>query len=214
SYRLHAGDVPVVTSVIPLGVPRGVETEVRLEGVHLGKVRTVKVKAPATAAPGTRVRIPFTTPAGTPLGLPALLGGEFPEVVSLPGDGALPVPGTANGLIASAGVTQTWKFSARKGQRLLLEVNAARLGSPLDSTIEVLDAKGRPLPRATLRCLAKTFVAFRDHDSQGPGIRLETWSELAMNDYLLVGSELIKIRALPRNPDDDCQFFSEQGNRL
>jgi hypothetical protein len=35
-----------------------------------------------------------------------------------------------------------------------------------------------------------------------------------MNDYLLVGSELIRIRALPRNPDDDCQFFSAGGQRL
>jgi len=40
--------------------------------------------------------------------------------------------------------------------------------------------------RAVLRCTAKTFVTFRDHDSVGSGIRLETWNELAIDDYLFV----------------------------
>ena len=89
--------------------------------------------------------------------------------------------------------SQTWRFAAKKGTRLLLEVNASRLDSPMDSTIEILDATGRPLPRAVLRATARTFIAFRDHDSRSPGIRLETWSELAVNDFLLVGSELLKF---------------------
>jgi WD40 repeat protein len=213
-YRLHVGDIPIVTSVFPLGLARGTETDIQVEGVHLGKVRTFRVKAPADAAPGTRLPLPVTTPDGPPLGLPTVIVGEFPEVVLTAKNTTIPVPGTANGVIAEAGATNTWRFAARKGQRLLLEVSAQRIGSLLDSTIEILDATGRPLPRATLRCLAKTYVAFRDHDSRSPGIRLEAWSELAVNDYLLVGSELLHIRELPRNPDDDCQFFAEQGQRL
>src|SRR5262245_65003228 len=31
---------------------------------------------------------------------------------------------------------------------------------------------------------------------------------------MYVGNELLRIRALPRNPDDDCQFFQEQNQRL
>jgi hypothetical protein len=213
-YRLDVGDVPVVTAVFPLGLQRGKETEVRLEGVHLGKARTVRVKVPADARPGSTRPLSFTTPRGAPLGLPGLVVGEFPEVVGPSAEAKLPVPGTANGRIAEAGATQTWRFFARKGERLLLEVTARRLGSPLDSFIEILDSYGRPLPRAALRCLAKTYVAFRDHDSAGSGIRIETWGELAVNDYLLVGGELLRIRELPRNPDDDCQFFSAAGQRL
>src|SRR5207253_4569547 len=119
----------------------------------------------------------------------------------------LPVPGTGNGLIHQPGATDIWRFKTKKGQRLILEVNARRLGSPLDSYIEILDSKGQPLPRATLRCVAKTYVTFRDHDSASPGMRIETWSEFAMKDYVYVGSELLRIHALPRNPDDDCQLF-------
>jgi hypothetical protein len=122
------------------------------------------------------------------------------------------VPGTANGCVKSAGTAEAWRFTAKKGQRLVIEVNAHRIGSPLDSVIEVLDARGQPVPRAVLRCLSKTYVTFRDHGSTG-GIRLEGWSDLAINDYLYVGPELVRIRELPRNPDDDCHFFSEQGLR-
>ena len=126
----------------------------------------------------------------------------------------VPVPGTANGLIARPAAADLWRFQARKGQRLILEVDARRLGSPLDSFIEVLDAQeGQPVPRAVLRCLAKTYTTFRDHDSAGPGIRMDTWGEFAMNDFVWVGNELLRIRALPKNPDDDCQFVSVAGQR-
>jgi hypothetical protein len=110
-------------------------------------------------------------------------------------------------------MTDTWRFQAKKGQRLILEVNARRIGSPLDSYIEILDAKDQLVPRATLRCVAKTYTVFRDHDAAGPGIRIETWGELAIDDYVLAGNELIRIWDLPRNPDDDCQFYSAGGQR-
>ena len=83
-------------------------------------------------------------------------------------------------------------------------MNARRVGSPLDSAIEVLDAAGKPVGRATLRCTARTFVVFRDHDSAAAGIRIETWNDLAMDDYVYVGNELLRIRQLPLNPDADC----------
>jgi WD40 repeat protein len=208
-YRLQVGDVPVVNGVFPLGLQRGTETELRVDGVHLGAARTVRVKAPADAAVGSRLPVPV--PA---LGAPSVVVGEFPEAAARDRRGTLPVPGTGNGAITEPGATDAWRFSARKGQRLLIEVEARRIGSPLDSFIEILDAGGRPLPRATLRCVSKTYVAFRDHDSGTPGIRLETWNDLAMDDYLLVGEELVRIWELPKNPDDDCQFYRAGGQRL
>lgn len=216
AYRLHVGEVPVVTSVFPLGVRQGAEAEVRLEGVHLGPATTARVKAPAGAGPGSTLPVPVVTPAGTALGDPKVVVGEFAEVIAPPNAGApltVPVPGTANGRIGQPGATETWRFAAKKGQPLVLEVNARRLGSRLDSSIEVLDLAGRPVPRAVLRCLSKTYTTFRDHDSSGPGMRIEAWTELAMKDYLYVGSELVRIRELPKNPDDDCQFFSRAGQR-
>jgi hypothetical protein len=106
------------------------------------------------------------------------------------------------------------RFSAKKGQRLMIETNARRIGSPLDSVIEVLDAKGKPVGRATLRATARTFVVFRDHDSASSGIRIENWNELAMDDYLFVGNELLRIKELPLNPDADCSFYAIGGQRV
>ncbi len=210
-YRLHVGELPVVTGVFPLGLQRGTERDIHLEGVFLGPA-TMRVKAPADVAPGTRLPLAITTPLGAPLGSASVIIDEFPEV--MPGSTSLPVPGTANGRIAQPGQADVWRFAAKKGQRLIVEVHARRLGSLLDSTIEILDARGQPVPRAVLRCLAKTYTTFRDHDSAGPGIRLETWNELAVNDHVLIGDELLRIKALPRNPDDDCQFFSVAGRRI
>jgi WD40 repeat protein len=213
-YRLSIGDIPVVTGVFPLGLQRGSEAEVLVEGVHLGPMRTVHVKAPAGAALGSRLPLPLTTPNGALLGDLSVLVGEFPETTPATGAVELPVPFTANGRIDKPGASTTYRFKAKKGQTLFLEINAHRLGSPLDSTIEILDSAGLPLPRATLRSLSKTFIMFRDHDSASPGIRIENWNDLAVNDYLLVGEELMRINQLPKGPDDDCQFFTRGGQRL
>jgi WD40 repeat protein len=209
-YRLHMGDIPMVTGVFPLGLQRGTDKEIRVEGVNLG-TRYTKMRAPADAVVGSRLPVSLATPTGPALGDARVLVGEFPEV-SAPG--TLPVPGTANGRINEAGATETWRFAAGKGQRLIVEVNARRIGSPLDSTIEILDAKGQPVPRAVLRCVAKTYTVFRDHDSTTSAIRIENWDGFAMNDYAWVGNELIRIFALPKNPDDDCQFYSAGSQRL
>jgi WD40 repeat protein len=215
-YRLHVGEVPVVTSIFPLGLQRGTEASIHLEGVNLGGVASVTVKAPAEAPLGSQLPVPVVTPKGKPVNLPKVAVGEFPAVQrhGIEDLAVVPVPGTADGRLAQPGARETWRFRAHKGQRLILEVQARRLGSPLDSHLEVLDDAGQLVPRAVLRCLAKTYTTFRDHDATSTGIRIEAWNELAINDDLLIGNELVRIFALPKNPDDDCQFFSRGGQRV
>jgi hypothetical protein len=86
-------------------------------------------------------------------------------------------------------------------------VTARRCGSPLDSYIEILDAAGHAMSRATLRCIAMTHIGFNDCDSRNSQIRLEAWNELAVGDFIWVGDELLRVRNLPKNPDDSCQLF-------
>jgi hypothetical protein len=214
-YRLHIGDIPIVTSIFPLGVTRGSETEVAVSGVNLGDVRSVKLNVPADAAVGSRLPLNIKTMQGAPLGSASVVVGEFPSVRT----GRIPVPGTGDGVILAPGpkkpdTTQTWQFSAKKGQQLIVEVKARRIGSPLDSVIEILDIQDRPVPLATLRATAKTFTSLRDIDSNSPGIRLETWNEFAVNDFVMIDSELLRIKTLPKNPDDDCQFVAVNGSRV
>jgi DNA-binding beta-propeller fold protein YncE len=216
-YRLHVGPVPVVTGVFPLGVTRGAETSVTVLGVNLGELATrrVTVRPPADAAPGSKFPLPIDRAGGDPVGPAEVTVGEYPGSATESGRVELTtLPATVDGILRAPGEAHLVKFRARKGERLIVETHADRLGSPVDTFLEVLDADGRPVPRAVLRCTAKTYVTFRDHNSTGPGIRLEYWNELAIDDFLYVGGELMRIRALPRNPDDDCQFYEVDGKRV
>jgi hypothetical protein len=126
----------------------------------------------------------------------------------------IPVPGGVSGRIGHDQDVDDYRFKGKKGERVMVEVFARRLGSPLDPVLEVLDTAGRPIPRALLRPVDQTEIAFRDHGSKLPGIRLTRWSNFEVNDYVLMGRELARIFALPRNVDDDCMMWSEGGQRL
>ncbi|MFO0967306.1 MAG: c-type cytochrome domain-containing protein [Gemmataceae bacterium] len=217
SYRLNVGPIPIVTSVFPLGLQKGQEREFRLEGVFLDNAK-VRLKAAADAVPGARLNLPVTSKHGPVLGKTQVVVGEFPEATAEPSPsrtscGHVATPGVGNGALAKPGAADVWTFTARKGERLILEVEANRLGSPLDPVIEILDKAGQPLERAVLRCQAKTYVTFRDHNDVQPNIRIEAWSDLSVNDYVYVGGQLLRIDALPTHPDADCNFFAAGGRR-
>jgi hypothetical protein len=89
------------------------------------------------------------TAEGAASGLQFVVG-DLPEVVEqeidgdpVPVDVTLPV--TINGRIFPREDVDSWAFTARKGQTITAEVQAGRLGSPLDARLEVLDAEGRRL---------------------------------------------------------------------
>lgn len=213
-YRLHVGGVPVVTGVFPLAAQRGRTSSVHVSGVNLGSPNgtSAKVTIPADAPVNSRVPVPHGLTEA--VGNPTVMVAEFASAVLDPSAaGDIRVPGSADGIFTRPNEAQTAQFSAKKGERLVVEVLARRAGSPVDSVVEVLDASGKPVPLATLRCTAKTSVTFRDHDSAAPGIRLDAWNELAIDDYLFVNGELVRILALPKGPDDDCQFYQVGGQR-
>jgi hypothetical protein len=106
-----------------------------------------------------------------------------------------------------------FRFHARKDEHLTIEVAAARLGSPLDSVIEVLDTQGNPIPRATLRCLNETVTTLSDRDSRTPGIRFTSTSGFHERDYLMVGDELDEIAYISDQPDEDVGMRSADGLR-
>ena len=214
-YRLHLGPIPVITEVFPLGVTRGVPTPVSVRGVNLGALAATPSLVRADAAVGSRFDLPVPRAGGDPVGPASVAVGEFPSVPhSDTATTPLSVPFTTDGELAAPGAAHVVAFRAKKGERLVAEVEASRLGSALDSSLEVLDADGKPVPRATLRCTARAYTTFRDSTSNTSTIRLETWNEFGVNDYLFVKGELMRIAALPKGPDDDCVFASVAGGRV
>ncbi len=213
AYRISIGDFPLVDGVFPLGVQRGKTTEVKLSGVNLDNKTKIPLTVPADAAIGSKLEVPIPVLTETPVGKAMIVVGEFPET-TVGEKGAVSVPGTANGVLTKAGTMQSIAFHTKKGERLVLEVEARRLGSPLDSVIEICDIQGKPVPQATLRSVARTYSTLRDHDAATSGIRLESWAEFALDDYLFADGELMRIDSMPRNVDDDCRFYQVGGRRI
>jgi hypothetical protein len=217
TYRVSLGRVPVVTGVFPLAVPRGKTTTVHLSGVNLSADSLGRSLSLTIPADETRTRIDILNEFkwdDRPLGQASVAVESIPSTIANGMDANLAAtPGAVDGILSSPGSALMVQFAARKGVPLLVEGLARRYGSPVDPQIEILDLSGKPVPRATLRCVAKTVLTFRDHDSTKPGLRLETWNELAANDLILIDNELIKIRNLPGHPDADCDFFAVNGAR-
>jgi hypothetical protein len=91
--------------------------------------------------------------------------GDLPEVVEEEIDGSpVPVevrlPVTINGRIFPREDVDVWAFDAKQGQTITAEVCAARLGSPLDSRLEVLDPQGHTIAENDDTFGADSFVRF------------------------------------------------------
>ena len=229
AYRIQAGALPYVAGVFPLGVPTGGSADISATGVNLGDRATLRVAGDRSALVGRTIPIPASAPAGSAINRRAVALGAYPEALEAePNDEPavaqkLAIPATVNGRIwtregSRAGAARAdqdlFRFTARKGQKLVLDVTAQQLGSPLDSVIEVLDADGRVVPRAAIRCVAQTEISLNDPDSSRRSMRFATWNELGVNDHLLIGDELLQIASMPTHPDDDVQLMSYRGGRL
>ncbi len=231
AYRLNIGELPFLTDVFPLGVKQAATSEMAVSGFNLGVSKTT-VKAPANANWNDSIALNLVTTQGQTYNTARLAIGRAPEIVESSADKTLAVPQsvtlpvTINGRIWNGpdwnGSDTTparpgqdfYRFTARKGQPLILEVEAQRYGSPLDAVIEIYDAAGKLVPRALLRCLLETQQTLNDRDSASRGIRLLSWNGINVNDYLLIGNELLQVDALPKGPDEDTFFKSFAGQRL
>ncbi|MGD0913564.1 MAG: hypothetical protein ABR928_16845 [Terracidiphilus sp.] len=225
-YRVDAGPLPYITSYFPLGLGAGEAAKVSVSGVNLGGMHEVKVDAPATADGWTTISLAVSAGGERALNEMKLAVGKEPEILEQePNDSidhaqVVSVPVTINGHIdggmkAGRGADEDYfRFRASKGEHLSIDVAAARLGSALDSVIEVLDAQGNAIPRATVRCINQTTTTLSDRDSRTVGIRLVTTSELREGDYLMVGDELDRIDFIPDQPDADTDLKGIDGLRV
>ncbi len=143
-YRLRAGALPFVTSRFPLGGKKGSKVKIDLKGVNLC-ARSLTVKA--GGKPGVRaVRLRCGELESNAL---AFETGGLPESTERePNDkaaSAMPVslPVVINGRSDRPGDADFFAFELQAGEKVVLEVKARRLGSPLDSILTLFDARSR-----------------------------------------------------------------------
>ena len=228
-YRIRVGSSPYLTSVWPLAMeikPAQPAEKLKLEGFGVN-LPSDRVALPGTEGLKPGVVIPVPT-----LGVPGsedwagvnprkIVAVEGPVVLEREPNEApaaatpISTPGGFSGRIEPAGDVDHVRFEAKGGERWVIEVHGRRLGSPIDPAIEILDANGHSIPRAVLRPVRETTVAFRDHNSSGKSIRLTwPWTGFEQGDHVLIGQELLRIQELPRSPDDDAVFWGTGGTRF
>jgi hypothetical protein len=107
-----------------------------------------------------------------------------------------------------------YRFTAKAGEQWMIEVNAARQESPLDSTMEVLNANGDPIERVLLRAVRDSYFTFRGKDSTTvDDFRVQNWAEMELNEYLYANGEVVKLWHYPRGPDSGYQVYPGSGTR-
>ncbi len=148
-YRIRMGELPLATSVFPLGGRSGARTAVTLSGWNLSSKKLVVDAAKESHVAG----LPFAVSS-----LPEAMEKEPNDSRARAARVRLPV--VVNGRIGGPGDMDTFAFEGRAGQEIVAEVTAHRLGSPLDSVLTLTDASGKQL-------------ALND-DCDDPGAGLET----------------------------------------
>lgn len=139
-YRLTLTAGPRLDFVYPLGGKRGSDVALELVGANLpGSAATAKLPATPGARFDYRLEYGGVTSNSVPIELD-----DMPEVLEPATSGAPPrvtFPAVVNGRIQRPGETDEWTFEAKKGEEFDFDLRAARLGSPLDSVLQIVDAQ-------------------------------------------------------------------------
>ena len=168
----------------------------------------------------------IATPAEAPVAAVPIRDGEVPRRVTerepnnnaaqVATDVDLPaeIRGTIAGRVAGEADVDLFGFSAKAGEEWVIEVNAARSKSKLDSFIEVLDARGGRIPRLLLQAVRDSYFTFRGKDdSTIDDFRIFNWEEMRLNEYLYANGEVVRLWLYPRGPDSGFQVYPGQGKR-
>lgn len=228
-YRLSLGAFAYVTACHPLSIPAGVESQVQLVGYNL----PAEAKATLPAATGGEANVPVDANlyrSNKPL---RVVVGHLPEAHEIePNDRpevamSVSAPVTVGGRIykhgdgpalaqaPAGGDVDLYRFESKAGQTWIIETDAARRGSPIDTKIEVLDATGKPVERVLLQAVRNSSLTFRGVNSQQPNdFRLENWEEMELNQLLYIGGEVGKLFRMPQGPDSGFVLYSAGGGRI
>lgn len=141
-YRLTLTTGPVANHAVPAAVARGHETSVKLVGWNLPETLSQPFKVDAGALPGL-------THADLPHEVSLNLVDEPVVIASEPCNAEKPlavtIPATVCGVIDEPGDEDSFRFSAKKGEVLVVASESRSLGHPLDTVVTVFDKDGTSL---------------------------------------------------------------------
>ena len=142
-YRITVGEVPFVTGIFPMGCRVGSSSPVTVSGWNLTKKNTI-IKAEA----GEEIRPVADLRNGQVIGDVPFASDGLQEITEQEPNDAIrearqvTMPIIINGRIDHPGDIDTFAFACGTGAKIVAEVNARRLGSPLDSWLRITDSAG------------------------------------------------------------------------
>jgi len=223
-YRLSVGDFALVTGTFPLSVPPHSQSEVELTGFNLPQDRRIVVQPEPPGA----IQLPLDNSRFRCYADSLTVRvGDRPETLERePNDTpdqatSLSAPGVAGGRIdpegfdgGSATDIDLYRFSSPAGKTWILETEAASLGSPIDTKIEVLDAEGRPVPRVQLQATQLTTIQLTSINSVTAGFRISDSHRFEIDQYLYLDGEVCRVFSLPQGPGLGFRVYAGNGKRL
>ncbi len=144
-YRITIGELPFVTSIFPLGARVGEAVNIEMNGWNLEKSKIAP--PPKDTKPGRHLiaatngmfasnDVPFALDT-----LPECLAAEPNDEPSKAQKVTLPI--IVNGRMDHPGDWDVFEVEGKAGETIVAEVNARRLGSPLDSFVKVTGPDGK-----------------------------------------------------------------------
>ncbi|MEI6561701.1 MAG: DVUA0089 family protein [Verrucomicrobiota bacterium] len=204
-YRVTVGEIPFVTGIFPLGGRRGTPCAVDVFGWNLPRTRAI-----VAASEREGMHRVEELSNGFIVGDVAFASDSLPEIREKePNNDAkeaqqVTLPVIVNGHINAPGDVDVFAFSCNAGDKVVAEVVARRLNSPLDSFLKITDETGLQ-------------IAFNDdRDDKGSGLITHqadsylTFTALASGRYFLTlgdaqhmgGADYsYRLRISPPQPD-------------
>jgi hypothetical protein len=181
---MHVGDFPRPLAALPGGGPAGKQTAFTLIGDPKGDMR---VSASPGATPESMGSVLPLSEVSSPTPVPVRVsnlnniieGGSQVATAAEAVGPATPLPAAFNGVLKAGKERDFYRFSAKKGQVFEFTVYGRALRSPIDSVLNVYDAKGNSIgtnddngtPDSYLRWTAPADAEFvlgvRDHLERG-----------------------------------------------
>ncbi|MEQ1828379.1 MAG: c-type cytochrome domain-containing protein [Pirellula sp.] len=108
-----------------------------------------------------------------------------------------------------------YAFEAKAQDPWVIEINASRSGSPMDSFLDIVNAAGEPILRTRMQALRESYFTFRGKDSSiADDFRLHRWEDMELNEMLYTGGEVVKLWLYPRGPDSGFKVYPGFGKRF
>ncbi|QDT35598.1 pre-peptidase C-terminal domain-containing protein [Thalassoglobus polymorphus] len=182
NYVIEVSDQPYIETIHPIAVQQGQPASVKLIGTNLGELDSVEWQPGEGVALGMQeVQLPLPGGRSNPV---LLAVSEHPVEVeqlfsegSEKGEQAISIPGGIAGQIEQVSDIDSYKFTAKKGERFTFETIARRLNSAMDPIIWITNSDGKSLSENDdLRTWGKRTY----QDSM-----IENWAAPADGDYVI-----------------------------